>query len=160
MNQHIRYALKFLHTLGAIGLMGAMASLLVLLAFMPAPVSLAEYAAVRTQMAHVGAWILVPSMGVTLIAGLLSMAFVRAYQTAGWAIAKLVASILVFEWALVIDGGLKQEAELSTRALGSAADAAALGTTLAAERNALWILLAVGAANIILGIWRPRFFPD
>jgi hypothetical protein len=46
----MRRLMKFMHTMGAIGLMGAMASLLELFSFIPAPTSLSEYALMRAAM--------------------------------------------------------------------------------------------------------------
>ena len=159
----MRRLLKFLHTMGAIGLMGAMACLLVLLNFTPAPASLAEYARMRAAMGAIATWVFLPSLGLTLIAGLLAIAVNRAYHNAGWAGVKAVTGILMFEWGFVaIQGPLQQEAELSARALVGEIDSAMLAGLLTAERNSLWILLAVGTANVVLGIWRPRLtsLPD
>jgi hypothetical protein len=75
--------LKFMHTMGAIGLMGAMACLLVLLSFMPDPASLSEYVRMRAAMGGIATWILFPSLGLTLIAGLLAIAVTRAFHNAG-----------------------------------------------------------------------------
>ena len=49
----MRRLLKFLHTMGAIGLMGAMACLIVLLGFMPKPASLSEYALMSAALGGV-----------------------------------------------------------------------------------------------------------
>ena len=49
----MRRLMKFMHTIGAIGLTGAMACLLVLLSFTPAPTSLSEYALMRAAMGGV-----------------------------------------------------------------------------------------------------------
>ena len=54
---------KFLHTMGAIGLMGAMASLLVLLSATPAPSSLAAYALMRGAMGAIATWVFFPRSG-------------------------------------------------------------------------------------------------
>jgi hypothetical protein len=70
---------------GAVGLMGAMACLLVLLRVTPAPTSLPEYALMREAMGAIATWIFLPSLGLTLIAGLLAMALNPAYHNAGWA---------------------------------------------------------------------------
>jgi hypothetical protein len=43
----LRRLLKFLHTIGAVGLMGAAACLLVLLSFSPSTTSLTGYAVIR-----------------------------------------------------------------------------------------------------------------
>ena len=159
----MRRLLKFLHTMGAIGLMGAMACLLVLLSFTPAPASLSEYALIRAAMGGVATWIFLPSFGLTLVAGLLAMGINRAYQDAGWAWVKLASGLLVFEWGFVaIQGPMQQEAELSARALAHEVDPATLASSLGAEWNSLWVMLAIATANVILGIWRPRLtrLPD
>lgn len=155
--------LKFLHTIGAIGFVGAMACLLVLLSFTPAPASLPEYALMRGAMGAVAAYIFLPSLALTLVAGLLAMAINRGYHNAGWAWLKLATGILVFEWGFVaVQGSIQQEAELSARALAAEVSATTLASALDAERNSIWVLLAVGAANVVLGVWRPRLsrLPD
>jgi uncharacterized membrane protein len=159
----MRRLMKFLHTIGAIGLMGAMLCLLVLIAFMPNPTSLAEYSLMSAAMSHIGTWVFMPCLALTLIAGLLALAVNRAYHSAGWALAKLASGIIVFEWGFTaILGRLDEEADLSARALTGEVDPTDLATSWAAERNSLWVLLAVAAANVMLGIWRPRFtrLPD
>jgi hypothetical protein len=155
--------MKFLHTIGAIGLMGAMACLIVLLGFVPKPASLSEYALITGAMSGVVTWVFFPSLALTLIAGLLAIAVNRAYHSAGWAWAKLATGILIFEWGFTaILGPMQEEAELSAHVLAGGADASALAASLAAQRTSLWVLLAVAAANVVLGIWRPRLtrLPD
>jgi hypothetical protein len=153
----LRRLMKFMHTIGAIGQMGAMACLLVLLSFAPAPTSLSEYAVMRGAMGGIATWIFLPSLGLVLVTGLLAIALNHAYHNAGWAWAKLFSGILVFEWGFAaIQGPMQQEAELSARALGHEVDPTTLAASLGAEWNSLWVLLAVATANVILGIWRPR----
>jgi hypothetical protein len=159
----MRRLIKFLHTMGAIGLMGAMACLLVLLGVTPAPASISEYAVMRAAMGAIANLIFLPSLALTLIAGLLAMAVNRGYHNAGWAWVKLFSGLLVFEWGLAsIQAPMQQEAELSARVMAHEIDAASLGTSLNAEWNSLWIMLTVAIANVILGIWRPRLtrLPD
>jgi len=153
----MRRLMKFLHTIGAIGLMGAMACLIVLLGFMPQPSSLPEYALMSAAIGGVATWVFFPSLALTLIAGLLAIALNRAYHSAGWAWAKLATGIIVFEWGFTaVLGPLQEEAELSARVVAGEADLGALVLSLSAERTSLWVLLVVAAANVILGIWRPR----
>jgi hypothetical protein len=159
----MRRLMKFLHTIGAIGLMGAMACLIVLIGFVPKPTSLTEYALMTAAMSGVVTWVFFPSLALALIAGLLAIAVNRAYHSAGWAWAKLATGILIFEWGFTaILGPIQEEAELSAHILSSGGDAAGLALSLASERASLWILLAVAAANVVLGIWRPRLtgLPD
>jgi hypothetical protein len=153
----LRHLLKFLHTIGAIGLMGAMASLLLLLGVLPPSTSLAEYAAMRGAMGQIATWILFPSLGLTLIAGLVAIAYSKAFHNAGWAWAKALSGVLLFESGFVgVIGPMQQEAKRSAAALAGKADPATLAASLTSERNTLWILLAVAAFNVAFGIWRPR----
>jgi len=159
----MRRFMKFLHTMGAIGLMGAMACLLVLLSFSPAPTSLSQYALMRGAMGGIATWIFLPSLALTLISSLLALAVNRAYHNAGWALAKLATGILVFEWGFTaIQGPMQQEAELSALVLANEVNAASLAGSLEAQRISLWVLLAVATVNVVLGVWRPRFtrLPD
>ena len=159
----MRRFLKFLHTMGAIGLMGSMASLLVMLSFAPPPTSLAGYALMRGAMGAVATWIFFPSLGLTLVAGLLAIGLNRGYHNAGWAWIKLATGILVFEGSFVsVLGPMQDEAERSAGALAGQVDPATLTGSLGAERNTLWLLLAVATANVVLGVWRPRLtrLPD
>ncbi len=159
----MRRLMKFLHTIGAIGLMGAMACLIVLLGFMPRPTALQEYALMSAAIGGIATWVFFPSLALTLIAGLLAIAVNRAYHSAGWAWAKLATGIIIFEWGFTaVLGPLQEEAEASARVLAGEADPATLVLSMSSERNSLWVLLAVAAANVVLGIWRPRLtsLPD
>ena len=159
----MRRLMKFLHTMGAIGLMGAMACLLVLLQMTPAPAELAQYALMREAISRVATWIFLPSLMLTLVAGLLAIAVNRAFHNVGWPWAKALSGILLFEYGFIgVQGPMKQEAELATRALAGEVPVAELAVSLGPETMSLWILLAVATANVVLGVWRPRFtnIPD
>lgn len=152
-----RRLMKFLHTMGATGLMGAMAALVVMLGVAPPPSALDGYAATRSAMGAVATWIVLPSLALTLVSGLLAMTLNRGLLQAGWAWLKLATGVLMFEGVLVyVQGPMRQEAEQSALALAGRVDPATLAETLGAERNTLWVLLAVATANVVLGIWRPR----
>ncbi|TXN52783.1 hypothetical protein FV228_28735, partial [Methylobacterium sp. WL18] len=119
--------------------------------------ALPGYAAIRGAMGAVATWVFLPSLAATLLSGLLSMALNRAYLNAGWAWVKLATGVLMFEGGLVyVQGPMNREAERSARALAGLLDPAALATSLEGERGTLWVLLAVSAVNVALGIWRPR----
>ncbi len=153
----MRRLLKFLHTMGAAGLMGAMAALLAMLSTAPPPSALAAYTATSGAMSAVATWIALPSLALTLLSGLLAMALNRAYLNAGWAWAKLATGVLMFEGVLVsVEGPMRQEAEQSAGALAGRVDPATLAASLGPMRGTLWVLLAVATANVVLGIWRPR----
>jgi len=149
--------LKCLHTLGAIGMMGSMASFLAALAFLAVPSSLAAQAGVAGAMAQIATWVFLPSMALTLLSGVLAIAATPAFHDAGWVWVKAATGILVFEGGLQYVAGPIQEAgRTSASLLAGRLDPADVAHTLTAERNTLWVLLAVALANIALAIWRPR----
>jgi len=149
--------LKCLHTLGAIGMMGSMASFLAALAFLAVPSSLAAQAGVAGAMAQIATWVFLPSMALTLLSGVLAIAATPAFHDAGWVWVKAATGILVFEGGLQYVAGPIQEAgRTSASLLAGKLNAADVAHTLGAERNTLWVLLAVALANIALAIWRPR----
>lgn len=159
----MRRFVKFLHTIGAIGLMGAMATLLVLIRDTPPPSNLAGYAEMRGAMAEVVTWIFFPALALTLMAGLLAIAVNRAFHNAGWAWAKLATGVLVFEGCLVnIVGPIQEEAKRSALALAGQLDPKILTGSYGAERGTIWLMLVVATVNIVLAIWRPRLtrIPD
>ena len=152
----MRHLLKFLHTLGAIGLMGAMASFLVAVS-VPPPASLAGQAAEMGAMAMIATWVFVPSLVVTLISGLLAMVVSPGYMDAGWVWVKAATGILMFEGGFTaVAGPIQQAGRTSAAALAGHLDPGALSRSFGAERNTLWVLLAVALANVALGVWRPR----
>ncbi|TNC13383.1 hypothetical protein FF100_11255 [Methylobacterium terricola] len=154
----MRRLMKFLHTMGAIGLMGAMASLVVMLGVVPPPSSaLTGYALMRGAMAAVATWVFLPSLALMLVAGLLAIALTRAFQNAGWAWVKLATGVLMFEYGFVgVQGPMQAEAERAAQAVLGRADPATLAGSLGAERGTLWVLLAIATLNVALGVWRPR----
>jgi hypothetical protein len=159
----MRRLLKFLHTIGAIGLMGATASLIVLISAAPPPTSLAGYALILGAMDKIATWIFYPSLALTLVAGLLAIGANPVYHSAGWVGAKLATGVLIFEGGLVyVQGPIREEAERSASALAGQSDPASITGLAGAERNTLWLLLAVMTTNVVLGVWRPRFsrLPD
>ena len=154
----MRRLMKFLHTIGAIGMMGGMICLIVLLSFAPQPTQLSEYALLRGAMGGIAHYVLLPSLALTLVGGLLAMALTPAFHNAPWALVKLATGILVFEWGFVgVQGPMQAEAENSAAALAGQFDPASLAESLSAERGSLWILIGIAALNVVLGVWRPRF---
>jgi hypothetical protein len=144
--------------MGAIGLMGAMASLVAVMSFGPSPTSSVGQAAVMGAMAKIASWVFLPSLALTLIAGLLAIAVTPGFHDAGWVWAKAATGILIFEGGLLyVAGPIQDAAKTSAGALAGRLDPAIAARTLAAERNTLWVLLAVALANVVLGVWRPRF---
>jgi uncharacterized membrane protein len=161
----MRKLFKFLHTMAAIGFLGAILAFVVIHTQLPeasglaaSPTELASYASLRTVQGAVARWVLLPSMGLVLISGLLSMAVVPAYQNQGWVWAKLLSGAIVFEGTLVyVQGPMERAARRARAALAGDVPVAELGTTLGAEWGSFWVIGAVAVANVVLGVWRPRF---
>ena len=148
--------LKFLHTIGSIGFIGSLASLLVLDHFAPPPSALASYALVRGAMADIATWIFYPSIILTLIPGLLSIAVTDGFHNAGWAWMKAATGILIFAGSLHTLAPIQDEARLSAEAVAGVLDPAMLLRAPAGEATTMWVLMAVATANVVLGIWRQR----
>jgi uncharacterized membrane protein len=153
----VRRLLKFLHTLAASGLTGAIAALAVVMILAPASTSAPGYLPIMVSMAKIAAWSSCPSMVLTIITGLLSIAATPGFQDAGWVWAKAATGILILEGGLHVLGPIQDEAKRGADALASGPDAGGAASLLTSEVNTLWVLLAVSIANIALGVWRPRF---
>jgi len=152
-----RKTLKLLHTLGAVGLSGALLVHIILLASLTDAASLAEQMVVRSVIARVAEWLLLPSLGIVLAAGLLSLAAHPPFRNAGWVWLKAALGLAVFEGTLVsVQGPAVRNAEYTARALAGELEPARLAALLHSEWGALWLILAVAMANIIIGVWRPN----
>ncbi len=152
----LRRILKALHEIGAVGVMGSYAACIVLAATAPSGPPVA-YAAVRSGIAAISQWLLVPSLALVLISGLLAIAATDAYKNAAWAWIKAVLGISMFEGTLLtVTASARQAAELSAQAVNGKADPA-LVQVLHTEWGGLWLLLVLSVANIVLAVWRPRF---
>jgi uncharacterized membrane protein len=148
---------KLLHEVGAIGFMGSLAACLVLVATSPKDPGIA-YAANRAAIFAVVHWLLVPSLVVVLISGLLAIAVSDAYVNAGWAWAKALLGLSMFEGCLVTIGSSARRAlQLASAAAAGQGDPTQLSEVLRTEWGGIWLLLALCIANVVLAVWRPRF---
>lgn len=136
--------------------MGATAALAVVMILAPASNSAAGYVPLVVALAKIAAWILGPSMVLTVISGLLAMAVSSAFQEAGWVWAKAATGVLILEGSLHILGPIQDEARRGAGALAANADPASVASLFTSEANSLLLLLAVSVVNIALGVWRPR----
>jgi hypothetical protein len=116
----------------------------------------AGYALMFSTMVQITTWIFIPSLILTLIAGLLAIAVNPAFHDAGWAWAKAATGILIFEGGLHVLGSIQEEAKRSAQVLANLPSAAHVDRLVSSERNTLWMMLAITIANIALGVWRPR----
>ena len=149
---------KFLHEVGTVGMMGAVAAQLIMAVHAQGLPDL-EYAAVRQSILLVSEWLLLPSLCVVLLSGLWAMAAHSPYHNADWAWIKLGMTALVLEGTLIaVQGPAKQAAELSLRiAAGEAELGAQLQDALRHEQGGAVVVLLLATANIVLAVWRPRF---
>ena len=153
----IKKTLKILHTLGSIGLTGAVAVHLLLLGMAPGPESIAEHAVIRNAIAEIANWILLPSLAVVFLSGLLSMAYHRPFLQLGWVWIKAILSLSVFTSILVfVHGTAIRTAEVTQAAADGEIRVDEIPQYVHNEALVLWIILLVCIANVVLGIWRPR----
>lgn len=149
--------LKLLHEIGAIGTLGSFAAAIVLLA--TAPKSPVAYAAVMQGIASVTKWLLVPSLAIVLVSGLLAIAANAAYKNAAWAWIKALLGIGTFEGTLLtVAASARHAAELSAMAALGHMNDAQLAQTVRTEWGGLCILATLALVNIVLAVWRPRFY--
>ena len=70
---HLRKTMKFLHTVASAGMIGGLLAYGVLLVYAPQD-TLSRYADMRQSIMYVSNYVLLPSLGIALVTGLLSMA--------------------------------------------------------------------------------------
>jgi len=155
----MRRLLKFLHTTAGIGLTGGLAAYMAILYSGPGFDSLEAYAALRQSLAFVSKWLLLPSMILTVVSGLLSLAVHHPFQNAAWVWLKALLSLLIFEATLAsVDTRARDAARLASEAASGLRDTGLLEGLAAREWTAYWTILALCLANVALGIWRPRLY--
>lgn len=148
--------LKILHTTGAIGLMGGYAAYLVLVA--SAPDTPAEYAAVRRGIEFVCRWMLLPSLPLVLVSGMLALAAHPPFIYQTWVWVKAVSGLSVFEATLLtMSAHAKDAADFAALAAAGKGDPEALAEAVRGEWGTLWVLMALGVFNVVIGVWRPPF---
>ncbi len=154
----MRRLMKFLHTTGAIGFAGGIAAYMIMVTYGPDISPTEDFARFRDALAVVSRWLIMPSMLLVLTSGLLAIAVHHPFQNAGWVWLKALTGLLVFEASLAsIDGPAKRAAKAASDAVAGNIDAAQLAAGINDKWGALWVMLALSAANVVLAIWRPRF---
>lgn len=152
----MRRLLKLLHTVSATGFVGGMVVYLMLLAYSPDAANLEAFHQNRQSIALVAHWLILPSMVVILLSGLLSIAVYWPFLEARWVWAKALSGILIFEATFIsVDGAAQSAAKASAAALAGKIEISELTTKINDYPGALYILLGLALANIILAIWRP-----
>ena len=154
----LKKIVKITHEIGAVGYMGALAAMLVLALTAPQTPAVA-FAAARLNMAAISHWILVPSLALVAVSGLLAIAMNRTFINAGWPWAKALTGITMFEGTLVtVDASMRHAAELAVGAAAGSGDPQAMQEALHAQWGGIAVMLTMCLANIVLAVWRPRFY--
>lgn len=154
----MKKSLKFLHSLGAAGMTGALIAHLILISVSPDPVALPEYAATRAAIAAVTTWLLLPSLTLMLVSGLLAIAAHPPFGNLAWVWIKLALSLSIFQPVLMwVHGPAVRQAEHAAAAMAGDIAVEEIATTMRNEQAMVWVILAICIANIVLAIWRPRF---
>lgn len=152
----MRKALKFFHTLASCGLIGALAGYIIVLLYAPADTP-QTYADMRQTISALCNYLLLPSLGIALVTGLLSMAAHPPFQEKRWAWVKALLGLGMFESTLAIIQSKATTAAVVSRKIAEGTEpAGALASALSTEWSSLYAILALSVANIVLGVWRPK----
>ena len=153
-----RKLVKIIHTVSAFAYAGGIAAYLFVLMAAPEPTGIQELVTLRTSLAFVAKWLIVPGMLVVLVSGLISMMVHTPFMEQGWVLLKALSGVLVFEATLAsIEAPAQRAREAAERAAAGEFDLAELTGLIQDEWMALWVLLGLAIANTVLGVWRPRF---
>ncbi|WMS41958.1 DUF2269 family protein [Acuticoccus sp. MNP-M23] len=151
----MRKTVKILHSIAACGLIGGIMSYMVLLV-VAAPATADGFVQLRSLIAAVSNYVLLPSLAVGLVSGLLSMIVHRPFLEKGWVWLKAALGILMFKGVLTIIGAKADyAADLAAKIAAGTASPERLERMLTLEWYTLIVVLAVAVANIVLGVWRP-----
>jgi hypothetical protein len=116
----MRQTIKFLHTFSSCGLVGGLAIYMLVLLKGP-QANAAQFADMRAIIVVICDFVIVPSLGISLVTGLLAMMVHRPYQEKRWAWAKALMGFAMFESTLAItQSKAGMAATLSARALEGA----------------------------------------
>ncbi len=150
----MRKALKFLHTLGSCGLIGALAAYVVLMLYGPADTP-AAYADTRQSISVLFDYILFPSLGIVLVSGVLSMASHHPFHEMRWVWLKALLGLGMFEGTLGLIGKVHDNTEIAVEIAAGTASADILDGLLRSEWYAVGFITLLAVLNIVLGVWRP-----
>lgn len=161
----LRKLLKFLHEVGSVGVMGAVAAHLILIALCKRHTDLAQVIALRRGIDALVEWLLFPSVLLVVFSGLIPTILFKHLRNALWVWAKVGLGIPLIEVCL---GPVRSSAHEVTALLtatiagkpttpAAAAEAAeSLAEALYREKAGLWMVVVISVVNIALAVWRPR----
>jgi uncharacterized membrane protein len=151
----MRRLLKFLHSLAACGLIGALAGYAVVLTVAPQDTPQA-YAAMRLTLAALASWLLLPSMAVALVTGLFAMAIHYPFAQTRWAWAKALLGLGIFEATLgLVQAKATAAAQAAVEAAAWKGQPGAIEAAVAGEWLTLGAFMVLSLAQVALGVWRP-----
>jgi hypothetical protein len=151
----MRKTIKILHSLASCGMIGALLGYMILLSYGPRDTP-AQYADTRQAIVVLCDYILVPSLGIVLVSGFVSMLVHKPYMQKGWVWVKALTTIGIFESTMVVvQSKASAGADISMRIAKGQADASALAE-LAQEWGAIGVVLTLAVANVLVGVWRPK----
>ena len=155
----MRHSVKFLHTVSSCGLLGGLIAYGLVLWKAP-QANVAQYADMREVISLIARYILVPSLGISLVTGLVAMIVHRQYQQKRWAWAKAVLGLSMFESTLAVTQTKAHDAAAFAAQIVQGNDptraATLLAEAIASEWTVLLTILALCLAQTALGIWRPQ----
>ena len=155
----MRQGVKFVHTVSACGLIGALLGHMLILWHAP-QANIEQYATLRETISQIARFILVPSLGVSLVTGLVALLVHNPYQSKRWVWVKAVMGFLMFESTLAVtQSKAVAAAEFASRiARGENVTETQrlLSEAIQSEWTVLYALMALSLAQTALGVWRPK----
>lgn len=159
-----KITLKIIHTLTAAGLIGGLACHMVILTFAPHATP-EEYLSLRRMLLATSNYVILPSLAGCLLSGMAAMVVHQPFLDKGWVWIKALMGVLMFEGTLfTVIGHAKIAArkaeEIASAAAPEAALADLLADAMAREWGTLAVIMGLCAANVVVGIWRPRIIKE
>jgi hypothetical protein len=116
------------------------------------------YAEARQTISTFCDYLSLPSLAVALITGLLSMVAHRPFIDTRWAWLKALLGLSMFEATFsIVQSKATTAAVKSAKVITGEGPPGALANALANEWWSLGAIMALSIAQIVLGVWRPRF---
>jgi uncharacterized membrane protein len=151
----MRRLLKFLHSIAACGLIGALAAYAVVLLLAPQDTPQA-YAAMRLTVAALASHLLIPSMAVAIVTGLIAMAVHYPFAQTRWAWMKALLGLGIFEATLgLVQSKATAAADAALEIASGSGHPGAIEAVIANEWMAFGALLTLSITQVALGVWRP-----
>jgi uncharacterized membrane protein len=153
----MRKSVKFIHTVGSCGLLGALLGYAIILIWAPQETARAA-ADTRQTISVLCNYLLLPSLAISLVSGLMAMAVHRPFLDTRWVWFKAILGLSMFEATLaIIQSKANSAAAEAAKIVSGTGEPGAFAEVIANEWLALGGITALSFAQIALGVWRPRF---